>query len=99
MSVNVVILSFLPPALLLSHLLQSQHLHISPFMRLANVDDTTEVICLSQSLYELIEDLVRMVVLPVHGVVGGAPLHLPGRVRSGLLYQPGGLKSVKPSLT
>ena len=79
---------------MLSHLLQSQDLHISPFMRLADVDDTTEVIGVSQSLDELIEDLVRMVVLPVHGVVGSTPRHLPLVTRSGLLYQPGGLKSV-----
>ena len=69
--VNVVITSYF-----LSHLLQSQHLHSSPFMGLPDIDDPTEVIRVSQSLYELIEDLVRGVIVPVHRVVGSTPCKL-----------------------
>ena len=70
------------------HLLQSQDLHIPAFMGLPDIDDTSEVIGVSQSLYELIEDLVSVVVLPVHGVVGSSPRHPPLSAGSGLLYQP-----------
>ena len=56
------------------HLLYGQHVHLSPLVGLADWDYFGEVVGISQGLDELVEDVVRMIVVPVQGVVCSAPL-------------------------